>query len=352
MSGYFSQLAHHTGLSLERGANKSASSFAAEPTVAVQRPESGPLNPLHVEEIAFTSAPAPVTVESNSERRATLSERDRAAAGTTDVRSLKQTESKEYDHLQSAGATAKPSIDVSRDELWEESRIAFTDSASSTMNSPEHFAVENFPASKPPATRPDEASSAERRALSQESIAIPYDSIEMAESRSAARDPEAQGRQAPRPEAKDAGQPKPTMDRGPADAVRDQQVERETIVHNYLKEVRAWVSAPPELDQRELEWQRDAERSPAPHDAEQSLATHSDVFALEREVQSAAPRPARSESLEVQDLNLSIGTISIVIEEPKQIAPAAVQAPARVDSPRERPASEPTRLSRYYLGRW
>ena len=352
MSGYFSHLAHHTGLSFERGANKSASSFAAEPAVAVQGSESGPPNPLYVEEIAFTSAPAPVTVESNSERRATLSERDRAAAGTTDVRSLKQTESKEDDRLQSAEATAKRPMDVSPGVSWEDSRIAFTDPASATRNSPAHFAVENFPASEPPATRPDEASSAERQSLSQESIVIPYDSIEMVESRSAARNPEAQGRQAPRLETKDAGQPKPTGDRQPADAVRDEHVERETIVHNYLKEVRAWVSAPPELEQRELEWRRDAERSPAPHGAEQSPATQSEVFALEREVQPASRRPARSESLEVQDLNLSIGTISIVIEEPKQIAPVAVQAPARVDSPRERPASEPTRLSRYYLGRW
>jgi hypothetical protein len=124
------------------------------------------------------------------------------------------------------------------------------------------------------------------------------------------------------------------------------------MVHNYLKEVKAWVSAPPQLDQRQLEWQRDAEGLPAPHGAEQSLATQGDAFALERAVQPAALRPTRPETLEAQDLNLSIGTISIVVEAPKQIAPAVLQAPARVDGPRERAASEPTRLSRYYLGRW
>jgi hypothetical protein len=129
-------------------------------------------------------------------------------------------------------------------------------------------------------------------------------------------------------------------------------VERETIVRNYLKEVRAWVSAPPDIDQRELDWQRDADRPPAPRATERSLVSHSDVFALESEIRPATPKPVRSESLEVQDLNLSIGTISIVIEEPKQIVPAAVPAPTSMDSSSGRVASEPTRLSRYYLGRW
>jgi hypothetical protein len=76
------------------------------------------------------------------------------------------------------------------------------------------------------------------------------------------------------------------------------------------------------------------------------------VFALEPEVEPTPPRPGRPEALEVQDLNLSIGTISIVIEEPKQTASAALPAPPRVERSPERPASEPTRLSRYYLGRW
>ena len=48
----------------------------------------------------------------------------------------------------------------------------------------------------------------------------------------------------------------------------------------------------------------------------------------------------------------AIGTISIVIEEPKQTAPTALPAPPRVERSPERPASEPTRLSRYYLRRW
>jgi hypothetical protein len=333
------------------------SSFATTPTVAVQRPESAPPAPPHVEEITFTAAPAPGAVEGNSEGLVSsggansLLDRDGAAAGTTDG----------DDHPRSAAATAKRWIDVS------------PDSESGTRNPREHSAEEQSPAGEPRVVQPDERSGAERQPA-------PQESIEMVESQFAAQGPRAQGRRAPRPEAKDSDQSQPTRVREPADAVRDEHLEREMIVHSYLKEVRAWVAAPPELDQRELERQRDAERPPAGHRdvfalepeveptaaprpgrpealerqrvAERPPAGHSDVFALEPETEPTAPRSGRPEALEVQDLNLSIGTISIVIEEPKQTAPAALPTSPRADRSPERPASEPTRLSRYYLTRW
>jgi len=162
----------------------------------------------------------------------------------------------------------------------------------------------------------------------------------MVESQSAGQGHRFQDRHWPQPEVKDSNQP--TWARESGDAVRDEHSEREITAHSYLEEVRAWVAAPPDLDHRELERQRDAQRLPAGHD---------DVFALEPEAESTSPRSGRPEALEVQDLNLSIGTISIVIEEPKQTAPAPLPVPPRADRSPERPASEPTRLSRYYLTR-
>jgi len=119
--------------------------------------------------------------------------------------------------------------------------------------------------------------------------------------------------------------------------VRIEHGERETIVHQYLDEVRAWVAAPPEIDRVELERPRDPAHPPSRDGADRSSGARKREFPLQTEV---------------QDVSLSIGTISIVIEEPKQTAPAVQPASPKADSSAARPASEPTRLSRYYLEPW
>lgn len=302
MTGYFSQLARHTGLGFEPGATMTAGSAAAELPVAVQPPQSAPPAPPHIEEIVFT-APAPGAVEGSSEGLV-------SSVGADGD-----------DHPRSAAATAKRWIDVSPDP------------ESGTGNPRGRSAEEQSPAGEPRVVQLDEWATAERQPGPQEPIEITRESIEMVESR---------------PEVKDPDPPQPTRVREPADAVRDEHLEREVIVHSYLEEVRAWVAAPPEPDQREL-GQRELEQRRV---AQRPPAGRSDVFALEPEAEATVPRSGRPEALEVQNLNLSIGTISIVIEEPKQTAPAALPAPPRADRPPERLASEPTRLSRYYLTRW
>jgi hypothetical protein len=312
-----------------------------------------PPAPPHIEEIVFTAAPAPGAVEGNSEGLASVSsvgakasrDRDGAAAGATDSRNPKQTEAKDDAHplLSVAVGAPKRVIDVSPGVSWEESRVTFTDAVSETRNPREQSPEIQSPTGEPSVFRPDERSDAERQSAPSEFVAIPHESIEVVESQIAARGPRAQGRHTPRREGKDSGQPEPTGDGDPAEAVRDEPFERERVVHDYLKEVRAWVAAPPEFDPQRLERERDAERS---------LAGHGELVAIEPEVQLTAPQPDRRGALELQDLSLSIGTISIVIEEPKQTAAVALPPPPRGDSSPERPASEPTRLSRYYLGLW
>jgi hypothetical protein len=128
----------------------------------------------------------------------------------------------------------------------------------------------------------------------------------------------------------------------PVDVTLAERSDREVVVRDYLKEVRAWVAATPETDESEFD------RQP------QSEPQRSDdvVFALERETE-APPRttPGELRAPEAQDLNLSIGTISIVIEEPQRsvVAPVVVPPPV-AHAPETR--SEPTRLSRYYLRSW
>lgn len=346
MSGYFSQLAHHTGLDTKIG-----SGLASESTVAVQGPERAP-EPMHVEEVSFTGEPAPDTAKGSNESPTTFPDRDRIAASTRDFRSPELEAAEDDAHVHGAEPTVKRETDPSQRVLRGASNTAFTNLAAATSSSREFSVVEHFPASQPLPAHADDRSSGDRQSLPQESIAIPYDSIEIVDSQSAAQDRETRRREAPRAEVKDARQSELTRDREPGEASRDGHVEREIIVGNYLKEVVAWVSSPPELDQREPESQRDLDQRPSPLRAEQDLASDSDAFAPQRKVPAGALRSNRSETMEAQDLSLSIGTISIVVEAPKQIAPALPQAPAKVDAPRERSASEPTRLSRYYLERW
>jgi hypothetical protein len=119
--------------------------------------------------------------------------------------------------------------------------------------------------------------------------------------------------------------------------VHDERVERELIVHQYLQEVSAWVAGTPEGGEPE---------------PERPSAAHGDALALEPPPGPGPPRAGRPETPDVQDLTLSIGTISIVIEEPALPAPAQPPSPPRVERSSEPRASEPTRLSRFYLGRW
>jgi hypothetical protein len=136
-------------------------------------------------------------------------------------------------------------------------------------------------------------------------------------------------------------------------------VEREEIVRRYLHEVTTWVAAPNELDSADRERSQGAPRPPSRDGEARSPGVRHRVAAIgseiaplggEREVHELE-REVQESGREVQELSLSIGTISIVIEEPEQIAPAQPPSP-RVDRAPAQPVSEPTRLSRYYLEPW
>jgi hypothetical protein len=130
-----------------------------------------------------------------------------------------------------------------------------------------------------------------------------------------------------------------------AEPNRDQRSERELIVLNYMKEVRAWVAAPPVIDEtppESVEW---SEATPA----------RRDVFVFEHEQESdvsAFPHHDRAAEPQVQDVSLSIGNISIVIEEPASNAPSPVATPPAAARSPELSMSEPTSLSRHYLSPW
>jgi hypothetical protein len=308
-------------------------------------PSQGPESAPDVEEIAFTE-PATGTVEAKGDP---LPDRGSAAAGMTDDLNLKRPEAKADDEPRSPTIMAKELIGETPRPSWEEAPVAFSGSASVAMTPPEQSAQEQFSEGEPPPAQTEERSDTEQQPAGAEVLATPPELAALVESHVAERSP-VEDPPTAQPVAGDSGKPRPIGDKVPADAPRDERWERERNVHRYLREVRAWVAEPPEFPLPELERQLDTEPRPGGHGAEGITAGQSDVLAFEPEVQPAAPRTGAPGMLEVQDLNLSIGTISIVVEEPKQ-APA-LPVPPRVDRSPERPASGLTRLSRYYLGSW
>jgi hypothetical protein len=114
----------------------------------------------------------------------------------------------------------------------------------------------------------------------------------------------------------------------------------EPTMHDYIREVSAWIAAKPETSDTET-------------DTMSELETPRDVRTLivsERQKNKTAP--ARDSEPEFDDVSLSIGTISIVIEEPKPSGmtsqPTAVVLPVAQPFAQEG-GREPTSLSRYYL---
>jgi hypothetical protein len=119
--------------------------------------------------------------------------------------------------------------------------------------------------------------------------------------------------------------------------------EQETAIRTYMKEVRAWVAGVPMADERALE----------PDDWSGLRPETTNVFAFEPETDAASvPRHERAADMGVSDLSLSIGNISILIEEPKKDLPPPPATPPSAQSSPLQTASEPTSLSRYYLRPW
>jgi len=117
-------------------------------------------------------------------------------------------------------------------------------------------------------------------------------------------------------------------------------VEREVLVRQYLREVREWVAASPTPDQSFSESPTLAVQKP------ESVA-----FTVERE-SIPTIQPELRDQIDVHDMNLSIGNISIVIEEPSPAAAAVIAPPPTPPPAQPQTRREPTSLSRYYLRSW
>ena len=280
MKGYFSQLARHTGL-------RFADSHASR-TRAV-----APVMPLHVEEVAMVSQPVPI---------AEVSTRDEPVPQGSVVQNVETPQQPK---------TEKISVQ----------EIAPTEPI-------EHESVQSVGIEQPTTL------AAENTEITQDHHESRVEQVEVE------RAPQTQ---APAPIVKTVEQKvEPEATHEVSEVEVTNPVEREVMVRQYLREVRAWVAASPMPDD-DIVSEAQSWSDPQP----ESVA-----FTVGRESIPTA-QPGTPDQIDVHDMNLSIGNISIVIEEPNPPAAAAVIAPTpSVPPPQPQTRHEPVSLSRYYLRSW
>ena len=318
MKGYFSQLARHTGLRF---------TSAAHPTSpASGTPRPAPASPLHVDEVTFVPASPAVSAHATSDEQtssaavpenARIAETRHTTPNPEPSQTTRLTESDTRRFFPEAFGH-----DV------HESPLANDSNEGSGSLADAHTTLQRVTTEH---QSPSRQRNAERDLVSTK----PADNNLQFERvvTFATPDQDHQTKAEPPPPA--------ANDLDPSDPL-----EREVLVRQYLREVRAWVAAPPtpipDIPENAL---------PQESEAGEWQPEHVTTFASDRALLNSSPQPAQPDRLDVHETSLSIGSITVVIEDPKPnvmtIAPAP---PAPVAQPQPQP--EPTSLSRYYLQRW
>ncbi len=338
MKGYFSELARHTGLRI--GGGSPAATALTSPPSAQQNVRSE-VKGLEVEEVAFTSSAPPPTADT-----AAVAEPTPETISTDAVRSIpdrKDAPSKRDSDPQSVfnGTQVFPDANV---EATVEVTTTGNPAASQT-------------GAKEGSVRPEEMETAitprPRVVISEKTStdAEPPDANQIRESVSGLEERNAIS-EVERYDSADRNQERRGVpaepDLGPfaratdqSDAGLDERIERQTIVRNYLQEISEWISTP-----------ASSEEEPDSFILADSVASAEDQ--ARRPARANATQPGRlpADALEQQDLSLSIGTIKIVVEEPRTDAPVPPAPPAKPEAAFEPTQTVSTDLSRYYLNRW
>ncbi|HKG79018.1 MAG TPA: hypothetical protein VKA78_06350 [Pyrinomonadaceae bacterium] len=304
MKGYFTQLARRTGLRFTN----------AEGSIASRGKAVQPASPLHVEELTLIPPAVSVAAGSMSDER-TLS-----TPGTFEAAKTQTDQPATASFPKSSSAEIQVnSVEHHEPESQQVDRESFQTFATERQS---NFAEQNVD--------PDQAATAQE---------YKTDQIERVEVEFVPTSRKTTAAVAPIQETK--VDPAAHGPRDVAVSELNEPVEREVLVRQYLREVRAWVAAAPTTEESVPESQSWSDRQP------ESVA-----FSVERQVIPAPAQPVQRDQIDVHDMSLSIGSISIVIEDPKP-ATAAVLAPAPT-APAMQPQTqnEPISLSRYYLRSW
>ena len=328
MKGYFGQLARHTGLSF-RNQTGVPGRVSTEPGVAAEAKTNVPVAPIHVEEVVFTASSLAVdTSASNTFVTTAVPEgKNHAASVVTPTEAPLQTISPVADPQQqvsldraatSRHTVALPNSSLSQETTPHESQIHFVDSEPETAKpATEQVFFDARPLDQSPLTV-----DAEPQSLTEETITIESSAEELRQPQYETRDSSVRHHEVQSVEI-----------------VKSVESEREPrrIFQDQLKEVIAWITSPPEAVE-----QTTLEVIEAQHETDT-------VVVREREQGRSAQRPTNKNEPHINDFNLSIGTISIVVEEPKQDFPLPLTPVPTTHTSPQPVAPEPTRLSRYYL---
>ena len=328
MSGYFSQLARSTGLSIDRS---HTGSMPGPPVASVAAPSRD--TGLEVEEVVLV---APQQTDSSSESQPS----DRSASS---VQSDEEANPLHVSENLAARNVADDAIDATgsaRTKSRPEPAVDHKSPQDSLSEQSKADAIQTF------VVEPGiEASEPQKQLLPEArepSISIqPIERIELVTRDVTADKAFTSESNIHEPELNNAV----TQPRNPGANARSDSpalpTERTRFDQPQLKEVIAWVTANP----------TNIEEEPFPEIFIPSRNEPGNEFADHSQLDSLAPRPARAQAPQIQDFSLSIGNISIVIDEPKQDAPALPTPPPIIERPPE-VSDRPTDLSRYYLDRW
>ncbi|HJR08386.1 MAG TPA: hypothetical protein VJ842_14085 [Pyrinomonadaceae bacterium] len=298
MTGYFSRLAQRTGLGFATPNARKASGGLAPSQESLREPSHAPA-PLHTEEFTFISQPhtdAPASLTQSAEKEFRDDMRERTG---------------EHIHAPRADARVGNSIpesptllasDENEPEMPRRQRTdserhfqSFTEETEihAATSGPQHRlarAQENYESV-------DDISESPRRTNAAESL--PF-----ATNQARRREPQHRVETREAPDDFDA----------PLEREAIGGMSREEVYQNYLREVRKWV----------------AEETPAALD-EDALQQPSLVAASAAAGAAGALAVGRERELDTQDFNLSIGTISIVVEEPAAQTVMQTTPPARAE---------------------
>ena len=321
MKGYFSQLARHTGLHFTSAAQLNAPSSAAQSVPTAGAQSVPPASPLHVEEVTLVAptTTAPASDKPNVVQHETIRSTDTTQAVATVQPDLPSTPPPSEPFSTNAQLSASPHESGRHNEPHQST------AASIETENVQRLSTE---LQSPVLERNVERDHISTRSSNDE---VPLEHVEAnfvtATSETFASLPASHQ----------------TKTESAEQAVND-PVEREILVRQYLREVRAWVAAPPIEIPDVPEHQLAQENSASAWQPENTTT-------FNREPLQPSAQTTQRTDLDVQETSLSIGTISVVIEDPKPAAATIAPLPtAPVAQPQTQP--EPISLSRYYLQRW
>lgn len=333
MKGYFFRLAQHTGLRLKPQSNAARPGGAIEPRPArAAEPRYAP-TPLHREETVFVNAPP-------AENSAHVSPpvEDRHAPLPLNSRAVET--SPRENNFSTGTAKASPARDSHRAGFERQENEGGRKSQDTSDASRVEARLQTQDArvliEQPAATH--ETLHRQERA---QTLSPSQSAAESAEERSSSTALEAQ---AERPvEARELlVRTEPEHFTETAALLDAGVTDRELLQKVFFREIHTWIAAPNESV---------AETRPEPPPARLENPERVSLIEPDAALAPTRPRAMEQERLEEHDLSLSIGSISIVIEEPPAQAqpPAIVQAQPRAESSRTHSTGEFSRLSRHYI---